>query len=116
MSTTNFYENLGETIGYVEAYAERKIDLLKLESSEQISKVTAILATGAILLSMFAITCSLFSIGLSLYLAEILHLAIYQAFFLVMGIYALLGVLIFLFRETIITKPILTIIVSAIYR
>ncbi|PSR11028.1 MAG: hypothetical protein C7N36_18645 [Bacteroidetes bacterium] len=116
MSTSNFYENLGETIGYVEAYTERKIDILKLESSEHLSKLTALLATGAILLSMFAITCSLFSIGLALYLAEALDLVSYQAFFLVMGIYVVLSILIFLFRKTIITKPILTVIVSAIYR
>lgn len=50
MTAPDWREELGATIGYTEAYIERKIEIAKLDAAEKAAKTGASLATGLILL------------------------------------------------------------------
>lgn len=115
-SSTTMTENLGESLGYLEEYVQRKIQIAKLDTAEQIAKVTASLATMAILVALVPVLLCVFSVGVGFYLATTFDWSIAQAFFALSGFYLLLGIIIYLFRRRLFTNPILGLVIKEFFK
>lgn len=109
-------EDIGETIGYAEIYAERRIQLAKLEAAERTAKVTASLVTSIALGSFLLIVFGTLSLALGFYLRQAFGLTYAQAFLSLGGIQTLLLVIMYLFRHQIFTNPILEQIIQVLFR
>lgn len=113
---TDFTEELGETIGYLEAFAERKIQIAKLDAAEKLAKTTASLATGFILLALMPVFLCVLSVALGFLMVESFGFSFANSFFLLSGCYLLLGVVLYVGRQQFFTNPILGMVISDIFK
>lgn len=114
--TTTITEDLGESLGYLEGYIQRKVQIAKLDMAEQLVKVTASLATMAILVALVPVLLCVFSVGVGFYLATAFDWSIAQAFFALSGFYVLLGGVIYVFRRQLFTNPILGLVIKEVFK
>lgn len=113
---TDFTEELGETIGYLEAFAERKIQIAKLDAAEKLAKTTASLATGFILLALMPVFLCVLSVALGFLMVESFGFSFAKSFFLLSGFYFLLGVVLYVGRQQFFTNPILGMVISDMFK
>jgi hypothetical protein len=116
INNDNFAENLGEAIGYIEVFAERKIQLAKLEVAEKAAKTTATLATGIILFGFLPVFLCVLSVALGFLLVESFGWSLANSFFVLSGLYLILGILMVAFRKVIFTNPILEMVIKEIFQ
>lgn len=92
---------------------ETKAEILKLQlagkTSETLSSVISLIA----IVSMFGVALTIISIGLAFWLGLILG-KIYYGFFIVGGFYAVMGVLLVVFREKLVKRPLSNLIIDKI--
>ena len=112
----DFVENLGETIGYIEAFAERKIQLAKLEVAEKVAKTTATMATGMILMALFPVVLCVLSVAVGFLLVESFGWSFAASFFLLTGIYVAIGALLVIFRKALLTNPVLETVIQELFK
>lgn len=97
----------------VENYSKTTIELLQLKAISKltnvISSVTALIAVG-IVVALFSL---FLNIGLGLYLGELFG-AYYLGFFAVAGFYLLLGLIIYMLKDTFIKRKISDLIISTL--
>lgn len=86
-------------------YINTQIELLKLKTIRMGSAVLSSTLVFLVLGCVFSMVFLFLSIGLALYLGKIAG-AVYIGFFVVAGLYVILGVAFYLFRKTILHKPI----------
>jgi uncharacterized membrane protein len=115
-TNTDFTQDLGEAIGYLEAFAERKIQIAKLDAAEKLAKTTASLATGFVLLALVPVFLCVFSVALGFLMVETYGFSFANSFFLLSGIYFLLGIVLFIARQQLFTNPILGMVISDIFK
>ncbi|WP_367390448.1 hypothetical protein [Lewinella sp. LCG006] len=113
---TDFTEDIGEAIGYLEVLAERKIQMAKLDAAEKLAKTTASLATGFILLALLPVFLCVLSVALGCLLVASFGFSFAESFFLLSGFYFLLGVVLYLGRQQFFTNPILGMVISDIFK
>lgn len=116
INTPSLLEDIGETIGYAEIYAERRIQLAKLEAAEKTATVTASLVTSIALGSFLLLIFGTLSLALGFYLKEALSVSYAQAFLLLGGVQSLLLILLYLVRHQLFTNPILEQIIKMLFR
>lgn len=116
LNSNDFTENVGEAIGYIEVFAERKIQLAKLEAAEKIAKTTASLATGIILLALLPVFLCVFSIALGFLLIQTFELSPAVSFFVLSGFYLILGFGLFAGRRQLFTNPILEKVIQDLFQ
>ncbi|MEM7574225.1 MAG: hypothetical protein AAF433_15070 [Bacteroidota bacterium] len=109
-------EEIGATVGYLEAYFERKVQLVKLDVAEKTAQTGASLATGLILVSLLPIVLTTLSIGLGFLLADLLQWSVAGGFLLLAAFYIVLGGLIFIFRRQLFTNPILSKLIRELFK
>jgi hypothetical protein len=95
----------------VEGYIKTNVELIKLRTIEKLSVVIASLASQVVLLVLFSFFFLMVNIGLAMWLGQVMG-QVYYGFFLIAGIYALLSIILFMFRDSIIKNPIVNSIIS----
>lgn len=107
-------EQTGETLEYARQFINKKIDLLQLETAERSAKATASLVTiGSIaILSLFLLL--MLSIAFAFAIAQFLQ-SYALGFLLVSLLYAFALVGIYIFKQQLITNPILSFILNAFF-
>ncbi len=90
-------DNLVENLS---GYFETRVELIKLEVREEITKVISHALMLAVLLLLALLFLVFFSIGLANYL-NVYFQDFYMGYWIVAGIYGLPGLIIFLFRKKI---------------
>ena len=76
----------------VESYTKTTLELYRLKAIDKITDVFATIASGLIIAVIIALFFILFSIGLALYLGEMLGKS-YYGFFALSGLYALVAII-----------------------
>lgn len=88
----------------VEAYSKTSIDLIKLKTIDKVAEGTSsMIAWMPVIISLilFFITVNF---GLALWIGAMLEM-IYMGFFIVSGFYAFVGLLLYIFKDKWIKKP-----------
>ncbi len=86
-------------------YGKTSIELLKLKSIDKSASVISSLAVKIVLLIIVAMFISSISIGIALWMGELLGRS-YYGFFVIAGFYALITLVLYLFRDQWIKKPV----------
>ncbi|MCB0655725.1 MAG: hypothetical protein KDC57_06280 [Saprospiraceae bacterium] len=110
----NMIESAGEAVEYARQYIKQQGEYVRLEVAERIAKIMGPLVTLAILAGLFAIVFLIFSFGLAAWLTTLLSSAT-KAYFLLAGLYLLVGLVIFYFRNVLITNVVLRIVLDAFF-
>ncbi|MFK7932646.1 MAG: phage holin family protein [Saprospiraceae bacterium] len=107
-------ESMGETTAYVQQYIEQKIEVTKLEAAEKSAMVISELVTGIMLVMIGTIVILLGIITIGLFLAQ--WLDSYPIAFLSLTIFfAIIGIILWIFRRTLITNPVVGAVVNRFF-
>ncbi len=96
----------------VRSYVETRIELVKLKAIDKSSSVISGLASMIIVVMSCFIFLGLFNIGLALLLGELLGKA-YYGFFVLAGLYLIIGLVLYKSRDKILKTPIINSIVKS---
>lgn len=111
MKPEELLSSVGETVEYGRLYLEQQKDYLQLEVAERLAKTTSQLVTLAVI-AFFAFMVVIFlSLAGGLYLGAVLN-SYPIGFLIITALYALTAVLVFYFKKSLVTNPILTIILK----
>jgi len=101
---------MGESYGYLRSYIEKRIELMRLELIEKVAlTASTVLLLGAMGFIFFFIL-GLLTVALGFFLeAYVGSMAL--SFLILAGVYALIGVLIFLLRKPLIVQPVLDMVI-----
>ncbi|RZJ34515.1 MAG: hypothetical protein EOO51_09285 [Flavobacterium sp.] len=98
-----------------EDYARTTIELYKLKATKTFAEIFASVSTGIILAVIFSLILLFGSIGLALYLGEVMGKWHY-GFFAVMGLYAIVAVVIYIYRVKCFTERLTEYIIKKIFK
>ncbi|MCB0666363.1 MAG: phage holin family protein [Saprospiraceae bacterium] len=104
-------EQAGELFGYAKVYGEQQFKLIKLDVAERFSRVTAGLALLLVLFVVILFILLLFSVALGIYLGELWQ-SYTTAFLSIAGFYVFIGILLLVFRKSLIVNPILAMMIN----
>jgi Putative Actinobacterial Holin-X, holin superfamily III len=111
-STIDHIETLVSKAGDI---AETKVELWKLRAAGKISEtVSSLISVIAIVILMVA-AITILSIGIAFGIGSVLGKTSY-GFFIVGGFYAFIGLLVFLFRNSWIKKPLSNLVINKIIK
>jgi hypothetical protein len=113
--TDDILESAGEAYGYARTYAEQMLEYYKLEIAERVSLTISSAITMVVILMIFLIGTLFFSLAMGMYLADVLGSSV-QAFLAVGGIYALLAIIILVFRRQLIVNVILSRMIKVFFQ
>lgn len=113
-SQNDILQQAGESFEYANQYVQKQIDLFKLESAERIAKTTSSLITLAVLFSLATLVVIMLSISMGFWLGTILG-SYATAFFIITGVYAILGLLVYFFKKQLVTNPILSSVLASFF-
>lgn len=99
----------------IEEYARTSVELYKLKAVDKGTDVFTAIISRVIIFAIIALFFLLVTIGLSLYLGDVLGKD-YYGFFAVAGVYFLIGGLLFLFRTHLLDVPLNDFIVRQIFK
>ena len=97
--------NIEDLVEKFKDYIETRFDLFRLKSINKLSRIVSTLITSIILLIIFFIIILCLSIGLSLFLGDLLGKS-YYGFFIVGGVYFIIGLIIYYTRDKCIKTPV----------
>jgi hypothetical protein len=103
-------EAMGESYGYLRAYVEKRIELMRLELIEKVALTASTLLLLAAMGFIFFFILGLLTIALGFFLEPFVG-SLAVSFLILAGIYALVGVLIFLLRKPLIIQPVLDMVI-----
>lgn len=103
-----FIESLFEKI---QAYIKTTIELTKLKLLEKVTGIASSVVSRVSVVLVFALFFFVLTIGIALYLGELLGKS-YYGFFIVSGFYLVLGILFRLFLHKWLKKPISDLIIK----
>jgi len=115
MDRNDLLSTAGETLAYAEDFIDTRIELLKLNIAEKGAHSGANVLTLIILstVGLFAAAC--FTVALSLWLGGLLESM--PLGFLVVGlVYLFLATILFIFRERILTTPLLRALITQLFK
>jgi|688.fasta_scaffold1156986_2 hypothetical protein len=107
----NIAENIELLYQKVEKYSKTSFELLQLSTINKTSDILSSLAVVIALSILLAMFTLFMNIGISLYLGDLLHNYV-LGFIIVAVCYLLIGIIIYLFRKSLIKTPIDNLIVS----
>ncbi len=90
---------------HIEVYVETNIELLKLRVIRRLTNVISSLISSIVFLIFIILIVLMLNIGSALWLGEVTG-KIYYGFFILALVYAVIGVILYFFRERLIKKPI----------
>jgi len=97
----------------IEAYGITTLELSKLKVLESSIKILTLMASKLSVVLMVSLSILVFSIGLALYLGDLLG-KMYYGFFIVAAFYLLVGIIFHLFLHEWIKKPVSDVIISEV--
>jgi Putative Actinobacterial Holin-X, holin superfamily III len=100
----SLFENAGD-------YLETRVDLFKLQAVSKTSDAASSLVSGLIILLIICFAVIIFNIGLAIWVGELLG-KIYLGFFVIAGFYALVALILHLFRNSWIKEPVSNMIIK----
>jgi len=95
----------------VENYSKITIDLAKLTAIDKTSEVVSSLASRLVILVIIALFAFVINIGLSLWIGDVLG-KLYYGFFVVSGIYLIIGIIVYAARENWIKNPVQNLLIA----
>ncbi len=95
---------------WIEAYGESSIELVKLKSTQASAKAAGSASLIAVLLILFLFFLLMLSVGVALWLGQVLENH-FLGFFAVSGFYLLIAVLVIVFKDTLVMRPIQNLII-----
>ena len=98
-----------------EAYAKTNLEIFKLKTADKLAVVVASLVSRLVVLLVFSFFFLMINIGLAIWIGESMG-HIYYGFFIIAGLYALLSILLFAFRDPVIKNPIINSIISQVLK
>ena len=96
---------LGELLDKAGEFGETTIELFRLQAVDKSADVVSSLVSRLAVLVVFALLVIIFSIGLALWIGELLGKS-YYGFFVVGGAYSLLALLLHAYRRPWLKKPV----------
>lgn len=112
MSTIDQIEALMSKAGDL---AETKAELWKLKTVNKVSETVASVISKIAIVVLIGLALIIFSLGGAFWIGAAMG-NIYYGFFIVGGFYVLIGILVHVFRRTLIKKPIANIIIDRIIK
>ncbi|MFK8056094.1 MAG: phage holin family protein [Saprospiraceae bacterium] len=115
MNRNDLLSTAGETLAYAEDFIDTRIELLKLNVAEKGAKSGANVLAFAILgtVGLFALGC--FTVALSIWIGSLLS-SMALGFAAVGLVYLIFAALLFLFREAILTTPLLRALITQLFK
>jgi hypothetical protein len=98
-----------------EAYAKTSFEIYKLKTANKMAEVVASLVARLVVILFLSFFFLMINIGLAIWLGEALG-QVYYGFFIVSGLYAIIAVCLYVFRDTIIKNPIINSIISQVLK
>ena len=92
-------------LGRVQAYTKTSIQLFKLKATEKLAEVISNLASGFVIAIIMALFFINLNIAIALLIGNLLGNA-WLGFILVSGLYAFIGLIVYLFRNNLIKRPV----------
>ena len=111
MSTVS--EHVEAIVGKAAEYAEARAKLLKLKVVDKTSDTASDIASSGVSLLFILFFVLIASIGLALFLGELLGKN-YYGFFVVAGVYGLVGLIIYANRKSFIKRPVSNFLIGKI--
>ena len=108
-------ELIEELFERAEAYAKTNVELFKLKTVEKLSVIVASLISRLVVIVIFSFFFLMVNIGLAIWLGESMG-HVYYGFFIVAGLYALIAIILFAFRNPIIKNPVINSIISQVLK
>ncbi|MFT3793280.1 hypothetical protein [Flavobacterium sp.] len=99
----------------IEEYAKTSVELYKLKAIDKGTDVFTSFISRVVIISIIALFFLLITIGLSLYLGDVLGKT-YYGFFAVAGIYISIGIILLIFRRSWLENPLNDYIVRQIFK
>lgn len=99
----------------IEEYAKTSVELYKLKAIDKGTDVFTSFISRVVIISIIALFFLLITIGLSLYLGDVLGKT-YYGFFAVAGIYIGIGIILLIFRKSWLENPLNDYIVRQIFK
>jgi ABC-type phosphate transport system permease subunit len=112
--TEALMERTGETVEYLKLYAQQQVDIVKLDAVEKSAKVISSMITSLVLGVVALVVLLFLAIAGALFLGQILDNTA-LGFFIGSLIFVLVGALLYGFRKSIITSPIVALFIAKIY-
>ncbi len=98
-----------------EAYVKTSIEIFKLKSADKMAEVTASMVTRLVVILFLSFFFLMVNIGVAIWLGESMG-HVYFGFFIVSGLYAIIALCLFLFRNPLIKNPIINSIISQVLK
>ncbi len=98
-----------------EAYVKTSIEIIKLKSADKMAAVAASLISRLVVILFLSFFFLMVNIGLAIWIGESIG-HIYYGFFIVSGLYAIIALCLFVFRDSIIKNPIINSIISQVLK
>ncbi len=95
----------------MEAYGKTSIDLIKLKTVDKVADGTSSMIAWMPVIISLILFFIIVNFGLALWIGAMLEL-VYMGFFIVAGFYALVGILLFVFKDKWIKKPLYVSIIN----
>lgn len=92
-------------LGRAQAYTKTSIQLFKLKATDKLSEMCSNLASGLVLLVILALIFVNLNIGIAILLGDLLG-KLWMGFMLVAGLYACVGIIVYLWRDKWIKRPV----------
>lgn len=107
-------EDVGEGLGYIQEFVSQEVESIKLEVAEKISIASSSVITGLILATLGSLVFIFVCIALGFFLGARLG-SNAAGFLIVSGIFALLLLVVFLFRKVLITDKVVIAVIELFF-
>ncbi|MEO7922831.1 MAG: hypothetical protein ABIR30_04080 [Chitinophagaceae bacterium] len=106
-------EQIESVISKAAKFAETKAELWKLKAAGKISETVSSLISKIAIVILAGLALIILSLGAAYWIGTRLN-NLYYGFFIVGGFYALAGLFVFIFRKSLIKKPLTNLIIDKI--
>jgi len=107
-------EEIGNIRKDIQEYIEVRLDLLKLQAAEKISKIISNTAVAIILILLLSLILFFLSFAAGYFMASVLNSNV-RGFLCVAGFYLLLMLIILIFRKKIIDRPVIKSVIKIFF-
>ncbi|HPE77537.1 MAG TPA: hypothetical protein PLC80_15700 [Draconibacterium sp.] len=98
------YKYIEPLIESIEAYSKTGVELVKLKTVDKVADGTSSMVAWLPVIIALILFFIIINFGLALWIGSMLEM-IYMGFFIVAGFYALVGIILFIFKDKWIKKP-----------
>ena len=109
-----FLEAAGETAEYTRQYVKLQLDYLRLEAAEKLAKTASSVISTMVIAALGLLALTMLSLAAAFYLGDLWN-ALPLAFLAVAGFYALLALLVLMFKKHLLTNPLLSTFIRSIF-